>query len=190
MIGFFHSMGDLEKKMVGIQRCFQLLEIPQENFDQKEISEVEKTWPSQGSIEFKDVVLRYRPKTETVLKSLNFKIKGGQKIGIVGRTGAGKSTISLALTRIIEIEEGAILIDGHAISDYSLKQLRQKVTIIPQDPTLFTGSLRFNIDPEENATDEDILELLDRAGLTHLTTRETNRSKGKSSPKKNGDTLE
>jgi ABC-type multidrug transport system fused ATPase/permease subunit len=64
------------------------------------------------------------------------------------------------------------------------------VTIIPQDPTLFTGSLKFNIDPEENATDEEILELLDRAGLTHLTTRETNRSKGKSSPKKNGDTQE
>jgi len=83
-----------------------LLQIPQEKFDQKEISEAVQSWPSQGCIEFKDVVLRYRPKTETVLKGLNFTIKGGQKIGIVGRTGAGKSTISLALTRIIEIEQG------------------------------------------------------------------------------------
>ena len=91
--------------------------------------------------------MRYRPKTEKVLKGLNLNIKGGQKIGIVGRTGAGKSTISLALTRIVEIDEGKILIDGKSISDHSLEQLREKITIIPQDPTLFTGTLRFNIDP-------------------------------------------
>jgi len=81
------------------------------------------------------------------LKGLNLNIKGGQKIGIVGRTGAGKSTISLALTRIVEIEQGKILIDGKSITDHSLEQLREKITIIPQDPTLFTGTLRFNIDP-------------------------------------------
>ena len=75
--------------------------------------------------------LKYRPKTETVLKGLSFEIKGGEKIGIVGRTGAGKSTVSLSLTRIVEICDGYILIDGHNIADISLEQLRKKVTIIP-----------------------------------------------------------
>merc|ERR1719197_1685791 len=119
MIGFFHCMGDLEKKMVGIQRCLQILEIPQENRGQKQIED--KQWPSRGQIEFEDVQVRYRPTTEKVLKGLSFKIEGGQKIGIVGRTGAGKSTISLALTRIIEMESGKIKIDGQSIGDHSLE---------------------------------------------------------------------
>ena len=114
-----------------------------------------------------------------MLKGLSFKIEGGHKIGIVGRTGAGKSTISLALTRIIEMESGKILIDGKSIGDHSIEQLRQKITIIPQDPTLFTGTLRFNVDPEKKATDEEILELLEKSGLSHLTTRESSSSASK-----------
>lgn len=82
-----------------------------------------------------------------MLKGLSFNIEGGQKIGIVGRTGAGKSTISLGLSRIVEIESGSIMIDGLNIQEVGLNTLRQKLTIIPQDPTLFTGTLRFNIDP-------------------------------------------
>ena len=92
-------------------------------------------------------MLRYRPKTEQVLKGLDFKIKGGIKVGIVGRTGAGKSTISLSLTRIVELESGSIKIDGIDISKVALKKLREIIPIIPQDATIFTGSLRFNIDP-------------------------------------------
>jgi ABC-type multidrug transport system fused ATPase/permease subunit len=91
----------------------------QEDFDGTIIKARE--WPERGDIEFRDVKLRYRPKTETVLKELCLDIKGGQKIGIVGRTGAGKSTIALALTRIVEIESGFILIDGHNIQDISLE---------------------------------------------------------------------
>ena len=177
MIGFFHCMGDLEKKMVGIQRCLQILEIPQEKREQKQIQD--KQWPSQGCIEFDDVQVRYRPTTEKVLKGLSFKIEGGHKIGIVGRTGAGKSTISLALTRIIEMESGRILIDGQSIGEHSIEQLREKITIIPQDPTLFTGTLRFNVDPDNKATDEEILELLQKAGLSHLTTRESSSTSSK-----------
>lgn len=82
-----------------------------------------------------------------MLKGLSFNIEGGQKIGIVGRTGAGKSTISLGLSRIVEIDSGSIMIDGLNIQEVGLNTLRQKLTIIPQDPTLFTGTLRFNIDP-------------------------------------------
>jgi len=92
---------------------------------------VDSKWPQTGTIEFKDVELRYRPTTDLVLKGLNFKIEGGSKVGIVGRTGAGKSTISLALSRIVEIEKGAIMIDGIDSQSVPLDKLRNKITIIP-----------------------------------------------------------
>ena len=109
--------------------------------------------------------LRYRPKTDLVLKGLSFEVQGGTKIGIVGRTGAGKSTLSQALSRIVEIESGVISIDGKDIQKVPLEQLREKITIIPQDPTLFSGTLRFNIDPQNKMQDSDIKEILIKAGL-------------------------
>ena len=117
----------------------------------------ESKWPSAGHIQFDDVELRYRPTTELVLKGLTFEIEGGNKVGIVGRTGAGKSTISLSLSRIVEICGGSICIDGVNISQMPLYQLRDNITIIPQDSTLFTGTLRFNIDPNGTASDEEII---------------------------------
>lgn len=159
--------------MVSVIRCYKLLEIPQEKLDStlKIPMDVEKKWPTNGNVTFNDVHLRYRPNTELVLKGLSFEIQGGQKIGIVGRTGAGKSTISLALSRIVEIESGKIIIDGLDIHEIGLNQLRQKLTIIPQDPTLFTGTLRFNIDPQETISDDEIKELLIKAGLQNLLNR-------------------
>jgi ATP-binding cassette subfamily C (CFTR/MRP) protein 1 len=130
--------------------------------------DLDKDWPSSAKIEFKDIELRYRPNTELVLKGLSFAIQGGQKIGIVGRTGAGKSTLSMALTRIIELESGHIKIDGLDISEVPLAKLREKITIIPQDPSLFTGSLKFNIDPTNKASEFEILDLVKRAGLESL----------------------
>ena len=93
-------------------------------------------------------MLRYRPTTDIVLDKLTFLAKPGEKIGVVGRTGAGKSTICLSLSRIVEIVEGSILIDGVDISKIELAYLRSKITVIPQDPTMFTGTLRFNLDPD------------------------------------------
>lgn len=110
--------GMLEAHLVPIQKCFKLLDIPQERMDQKV---KEGVWPTEGKIEFKNVDLRYRPKTEKVLKELSYTVRGGEKIGVVGRTGAGKSTTGLALARIIEIAGGQILIDGVDISQISLK---------------------------------------------------------------------
>jgi len=104
MTGFLHNLGNTESKMVSIKRCLKLLEIPQENFEQPRHEE--KSWPQAGEIVMKDVELRYRPTTDLVLKKCSMKIKAGDKIGIVGRTGAGKSTLSLALTRIVEKEGG------------------------------------------------------------------------------------
>ena len=91
--------------------------------------------------------LRYRPNTDIVLDNLSFAVAPGSKVGIVGRTGAGKSTISLALSRIIELCGGSIKIDGVDISTLDLSFIRKKITIIAQDPTLFTGTLKFNLDP-------------------------------------------
>ena len=103
-------------------------------------------WPSQGQIEFADVVFKYRPELPLVLKGLNMTIKPGEKIGIVGRTGAGKSSIMTAIFRIVEITPGSISIDGIDISKIGLTDLRQDLSIIPQDPLLFSGTLRTNLD--------------------------------------------
>ena len=112
--------------------------------------------------------LRYRPNTETVLKDLSFEVQPGFKVGVVGRTGAGKSTISLTLTRIVEIFDGQILIDGLDIQKLPLEVLRSKVTIIPQDATMFKETLRYNMDPQNKESDERIIELLKEAGLENL----------------------
>jgi len=106
------------------------------------------------------------------LKKINFTAQPGEKVGLVGRTGAGKSTISNALSRIVELCGGSIEIDGVDISMIDLQVLRQKVTVIPQDPVLFTGSLRYNIDPFNKVSDEKIKELLEMAGLDYLIKRE------------------
>ena len=88
-------------------------------------------WPEKGEVEFQNVVLKYRPNTEIVLNNLTFSIKPGEKIGVVGRTGAGKSTICLSLSRIVEIAEGHIFIDGADLKHLELKEVRARITVIP-----------------------------------------------------------
>ena len=165
----FGTINWINRMMVQCARVHKLEEIPQESYQGTE--EVDKAWPTQGEVDFKDVVLRYRENTDIVLNNLSFKVKPGEKIGIVGRTGAGKSTISAALSRIVEIEDGSIDIDGVDISKLDLQTLREQITQIPQDPVLFTGSLRHNLDPFKKETDERIEELIKRAGLEHLLTK-------------------
>ena len=125
-------------------------------------------WPQQGEIEFSNVSLKYRPNTELVLNNLSFKAQAGERIGVVGRTGAGKSTICLSLSRIVEIIEGSILIDDVDIKTVQIEHLRTCITVIPQDPTIFSGTLRFNLDPEEKATDDRMIKLLKTASLEDL----------------------
>lgn len=95
-------------------------------FDERE------DWPERGRIEFDSVNLRYRPNTEVILRNLSFEVKPREKIGVVGRTGAGKSTICLSLSRIVEIASGTIMIDGVNIADLPLNELRYRITVIPQ----------------------------------------------------------
>jgi len=123
--------------------------------------------------------LRYRPNTELCLCSLSFEVEAGTKVGVVGRTGAGKSTMSMALTRIVEICGGSIEIDGVNISEIDINQVRDKITVIAQDPTLFTGTIRFNVDPFRQHSNAAIEQLLYKAGLSGLLNREPEKIGGK-----------
>ena len=160
----------LERNAIHCERLFNLTRIDQEATEGE--TKVRDDWVKGGSIEFNNVTLRYRKNTDIALDKLSFKVKPGTKVGICGRTGAGKSTVSMALSRIVEIEEGSIDIDGVNISNIDMKALRDKVTVIPQDPTLFTGTLRYNLDPFNTASDERIIELLKRAKLEYLLEKE------------------
>ena len=126
----------------------------------------EPIWrPTQGEITFNNFSTRYREGLDLVLDDVNLKIDGEEKIGICGRTGAGKSSITKALFRIIEANAGQISIDGIDIKDLGLYQLRQALTIIPQDPVLFSGSLRFNLDPLNKYSDDELWQSLELAHL-------------------------
>lgn len=122
-------------------------------------------WPSKGEIQFSNYEVRYRPELDLVLRGITCDIKSAEKIGVVGRTGAGKSSLTNCLFRILEAAGGQITIDGVDIASIGLHDLREKLTIIPQDPILFSGSLRMNLDPFNNYSDEEIWKALE---LSHL----------------------
>ena len=121
-------------------------------------------WPSEGRIEMKDVKLRYRD-GPLVLKGVNLTVEPGEKLGIVGRTGAGKSSMMIALFRITELSEGSVTIDGINVATLGLTDVRRALCIIPQDPVLFSASVRFNLDPFFEASDEEIWSVLEESGL-------------------------
>lgn len=125
----------------------------------------EPGWPSEGAIEFRDFSMRYRPGLPLVLQDLSFSIRGGEKIGVVGRTGSGKSSTVLALFRLVEAAAGRILVDGLDVATIGLHDLRSKIGIIPQEPTLFRGSLRDNLDSSGTLADSVIYDALDRVGM-------------------------
>jgi ATP-binding cassette subfamily C (CFTR/MRP) protein 1 len=108
---------------------------------------VRNTWPVKGELQFKDVKMRYRPGLPLVLKALSVSICSGERVGIVGRTGAGKASIISIIFRLVELSHGSITIDGMNIAALSLYDLRPRLSIIPQDPTLFQGTIRTNLDP-------------------------------------------
>ncbi|KAK5969866.1 Multidrug resistance-associated protein 1 [Trichostrongylus colubriformis] len=136
---------ELETNIVAVERIKEYTDTPIEGAHSKQ--KPADSWPQQGKIDIKNVFLRYRVGLEPVLKDVSVSIKPKEKIGIVGRTGAGKSSLTLALFRTVEIDSGSIEIDGENISKLSLEELRSRLTIVPQDPVLFSGTLRFNLDP-------------------------------------------
>ncbi|KAH7925482.1 ABC protein [Leucogyrophana mollusca] len=125
----------------------------------------DKQWPKHGAIEFNDIKMSYRPGLPNVLKGISISVEGGEKIGVVGRTGAGKSSLMLALFRIVELSSGSITIDGIDIATLGLKDLRTKISIIPQDPLLFSGTIRSNLDPFSQYDDAHLWDALRRSYL-------------------------
>ncbi|RMZ44162.1 hypothetical protein AFCA_012719 [Aspergillus flavus] len=122
-------------------------------------------WPLRGRVEVEDLVVSYAPDLPPVLNGLSFNMQPNQRVGVVGRTGAGKSSLTLALFRFLEAREGRIIIDGLDVSRMTLQALRSRLAIIPQDPVLFSGTVRSNLDPFHEYTDTELYNALERVHL-------------------------
>ncbi|KAJ2911074.1 ATP-binding cassette glutathione S-conjugate transporter ycf1 [Coemansia aciculifera] len=131
------------------------------------------SWPEAGKIEFRQYCLRYRPELEPTLKSLSLVVRSKEKVGVVGRTGAGKSSLTYALMRLVEADSGSIIIDGTDISTIGLHDLRSRISIIPQDPSLFEGTIRDNLDPGHQYTDDEVWTAINACGISHMLERKS-----------------
>lgn len=167
---------NIEMNMNSVERLQEFLVVDQEPPAEVPETKPEPNWPEKGEIEVKDLSLRYAPDLPRVIKNASFHVQSCHKIGIVGRTGAGKSTIITAFFRFLDPESGSISIDGVDISSIGLTDLRQALTIIPQDPTLFTGTIRSNLDPFNQYSDDQIFEALSRVNLISKGERERSAS--------------
>ncbi|XP_071719708.1 ABC transporter C family member 5 [Rutidosis leptorrhynchoides] len=159
------SFCKLENKIISIERIHQYCHIPSEAPPIIQENRPPPSWPELGKIEIIDLKVRYKENLPVVLRGVTCEFPGGKKIGIVGRTGSGKSTLIQALFRLIEPEGGRIIIDNIDISSIGLHDLRSRLSIIPQDPTLFEGTIRGNLDPLEEHSDQEIWEALDKSQL-------------------------
>ena len=133
--------------IVSVERCLEYAKLPSEAPEVLSKHRPKISWPSKGAVSFKNYNTRYRPGLDLVLKNINLSIKAHEKIGVVGRTGAGKSSLTLALFRIIEPTSGHISIDDLNTSSIGLLDVRRRLAIIPQDAALFEGTVRDNLDP-------------------------------------------
>ncbi|KAL5983764.1 ABC transporter C member 14 [Asimina triloba] len=155
----------VENRMVSVERVKQFTNIPSEAAWRIKDCLPSPNWPTKGDVDLRSLQVRYRPNTPLVLKGITLSIRGGQKIGIVGRTGSGKSTLIQAFFRVVEPSGGKIIIDGVDICKLGLHDLRSRFGIIPQEPVLFEGTVRSNVDPIGNYSDEEIWKSLERCQL-------------------------
>ncbi|DBA04873.1 TPA: hypothetical protein N0F65_006875 [Lagenidium giganteum] len=167
---------DMENMMNSVERTDEYTKIETECKNEDDVSrslsammlQQRPKWPENGAITFSNVSIHYKPGAPLVLNDVSFTIEGGEKVGICGRTGAGKSTMLLSLFRMIECSRGSIEIDGINIARLTLSQLRSRMAIIPQDPVLFGASIRYNLDPTNEHSDTKLWEALRKAHLHHM----------------------
>ncbi|XP_008800828.2 LOW QUALITY PROTEIN: ABC transporter C family member 14-like [Phoenix dactylifera] len=163
----------IENRMVSVERIKQFCNIPSEAAWEIKDCLPSPNWPTRGDVIIKDLKVRYRPNTPLVLKGITISIHGGEKIGVVGRTGSGKSTLIQTLFRIVEPSGGQIIIDGVDICTLGLHDLRSRFGIIPQEPVLFEGTVRSNVDPIGMYSDDEIWQALERCQLKDAVTSKT-----------------
>ncbi|KAI7821393.1 P-loop containing nucleoside triphosphate hydrolase protein [Gamsiella multidivaricata] len=168
MVGFINylvrTVSEVQNALVSVERVDEYSQKPTEAPIETG-ARLPQNWPAEGRVVFKNYFTRYREGLDLVIKDASFIVEPSQSVGIVGRTGAGKSSLTLALFRIVEAAGSSIEIDGIDISTLGLKDLRQHLSIIPQDPTLFAGTVRDNLDPFEEHSDKDLWEALERSHL-------------------------
>lgn len=156
---------EVENNMTSVERITEYINLKSEETSQQQCNELPEQWPKNGLIEFKDVSLKYSASGNFMLKSLNITINSGEKVAIVGRTAAGKSSIVKALFRM-DCTEGSIHIDSIDISTIPLSVLRNRLSIIPQDAFVFSGSVRQNLDPFEEHSDDKLWIALEKVLFT------------------------
>uniref|UniRef100_A0A8C0DCH5 ATP binding cassette subfamily C member 8 n=1 Tax=Balaenoptera musculus TaxID=9771 RepID=A0A8C0DCH5_BALMU len=160
------NLADMELQMGAVKRIHGLLKTEAERYEGLLApSLIPKNWPDQGKIQIQNLSVRYDSSLKPALKHVNALISPGQKIGICGRTGSGKSSFSLAFFRMVDMFEGRIIIDGIDIAKLPLHTLRSRLSIILQEPVLFSGTIRFNLDPEKKCSDSTLWEALEIAQL-------------------------
>ena len=163
----FRQGAECESAMTGVERILSYADsIPQEAPRHQARDEtLPAAWPVEGSLSFNDCVMSYRPELDPTLCHISFTIRAGEKVGIVGRTGAGKSSLLVALFRLVELAQGTIAIDGTDIAQLGLITLRSRLSIIPQDPVLYSGTVRYNLDPFEQHSDQELWDALELANM-------------------------
>ena len=157
---------ELEGMFNAVERVQEYMELPSE--PPHEGPDTPENWPTNGEVDIQDVVMSYAVDKPPVLRGLSLKIKPTEKVGVVGRTGAGKSSLFQALFRMMEPTSGKMLFDGIDITKLGLNDVRTAISIIPQEPVLFSGSMRFNLDPFDEYSDVDLWAALDKASLKKL----------------------
>jgi len=159
------SMTTANMTFTSLERILEYDNIPQEPPHQLPSDPAATAWPSAGEIVFDHVTAQYRPGLPMCLKDCSFTVRGGESVGVVGRTGAGKSSLISVLFRLIDPVDGMVRIDGVDTKSVGLEALRSRISIIPQEPVLMLGTVRFNLDPFSEHTDADLCEALERVGM-------------------------